>query len=117
MTTPPPTPARKTADSTPPVPGRGSTSGARWTFLSNHAHVLLLLAKDPDLRLREIAAQVGITERAVQRIVTDLETDRYIEREKVGRRNRYRVHPELPLRHPLEAHRKISSLISLVVGE
>jgi predicted transcriptional regulator len=79
--------------------------------------VLLLLAKDPDLRLREIAAQVGITERAVQRIVTDLETDRYIEREKVGRRNRYRVHPELPLRHPLEAHRKISSLISLVVGE
>jgi DNA-binding MarR family transcriptional regulator len=95
---------------------RGS-SGARWTFLSNHAHVLLLLAKDPDLRLREIAEQVGITERAVQRIVTDLERDQYIEREKIGRRNRYRVHPELPLRHPLEAHRKIAALITLVVGE
>jgi DNA-binding MarR family transcriptional regulator len=79
--------------------------------------VLLLLAKDPDLRLREIAEQVGITERAVQRIVTDLERDQYIEREKIGRRNRYRVHPELPLRHPLEAHRKIASLITLVVGE
>jgi DNA-binding MarR family transcriptional regulator len=79
--------------------------------------VLLLLSKDPDLRLREIAEQVGITERAVQRIVTDLERDQYIEREKVGRRNRYRVHPELPLRHPLEAHRKIASLISLVLGE
>ena len=100
-----------------PDPGRGTASGSRWTFLSNHAHVLLLLAKDPDLRLREIAAQVGITERAVQRIVTDLETDRYIEREKIGRRNRYLVHPDLPLRHPLEAHRKIASLISLVVGE
>ena len=97
--------------------GQRGSSGTRWTFLSNHAHVLLLLAKDPDLRLREIAEQVGITERAVQRIVTDLEQDRYIEREKVGRRNRYRVHPELPLRHPLEAHRKIASLISLVLGE
>jgi DNA-binding MarR family transcriptional regulator len=97
--------------------GQHESSGTRWTFLSNHAHVLLLLAKEPDLRLREIAEQVGITERAVQRIVTDLERDQYIEREKIGRRNRYRVHPELPLRHPLEAHRKIAALITLVVGE
>ena len=97
--------------------GQHGSSGTRWTFLSNHAHVLLLLAKDPDLRLREIAELVGITERAVQRIVTDLERDQYIEREKIGRRNRYRVHPELPLRHPLEAHRKIAALITLVVGE
>ena len=86
-----------------------------WTFLSNHAHVLLLIAREPEIRLRDVAIQVGITERAVQRIVADLETGNYIERERVGRRNRYKVHRELPLRHPIEAHRKISSLISLVV--
>ena len=87
----------------------------KWTFLSNHAHVLLLLARDPEVRLREVALRVGITERAVQRIVADLEAGRYIERERSGRRNRYRVHPEMPLRHPIEAHRRIASLISLVV--
>ena len=86
-----------------------------WTFLSNHAHVLLLIAKEPEIRLRDVAHQVGITERAVQRIVADLETGNYLERERIGRRNRYKVHRELPLRHPIEAHRKISSLISLVV--
>jgi len=77
--------------------------------------VLLLIAKEPEIRLRDVATQVGITERAVQRIIADLETGNYIERERVGRRNRYKVHRELPLRHPIEAHRKISSLISLVV--
>lgn len=86
-----------------------------WTFLSNHAHVLLLLAKDPEIRLREVAERVGITERAVQRIVADLERDHYVERERNGRRNRYRVHRDLPLRHPIEAHRRIASLIALVV--
>jgi DNA-binding IclR family transcriptional regulator len=86
-----------------------------WTFLSNHAHVLLLIAKEPDIRLRDVAVRVGITERAVQRIVADLEADRYLERERLGRRNRYKVHRELPLRHPVEAHRRIASLISLVV--
>jgi DNA-binding IclR family transcriptional regulator len=86
-----------------------------WTFLSNHAHVLLLLAKEPEIRLRDVAGRVGITERAVQRIVADLEHGRYIERVRTGRRNRYKVHPEMPLRHPIEAHRKIASLIHLVV--
>jgi DNA-binding MarR family transcriptional regulator len=86
-----------------------------WTFLSNHAHVLLLLAKEPEILLRDAATKVGITERAVQRIVADLEEGRYIERERIGRCNRYKVHPELPLRHPIEAHRKIASLIALVV--
>ncbi len=86
-----------------------------WTFLSNHAHVLLLIAKEPEIRLRDVAAQVGITERAVQRIIADLEAGSYLERERIGRRNRYRVHRELPLRHPIEAHRKISSLIALVI--
>ena len=96
---------------------RQSSDGesGRWTFLSNHAHVLILISRDPDILLREIAGQVGITERAVQRIVSDLESGQYIERQRVGRRNRYHVHPELPLRHPLEAHRRIGALIDLVI--
>ena len=77
--------------------------------------MLLLIAKEREIRLRDVAIRVGITERAVQRIVADLEAGRYLERERIGRRNRYKVHRELPLRHPIEAHRKISSLISLVV--
>ncbi|MFO0783470.1 MAG: MarR family transcriptional regulator [Phycisphaerales bacterium] len=95
-------------------PRQAQKAEARWTFLSNHAHVLLLLAAEPEIRLRDVATRVGITERAVQRIVADLETGSYIERERAGRRNRYKVHPELPLRHPVEAHRKIGSLIALV---
>ena len=102
--------ARKSANA--PASTRGRPA---WTFLSNHAHVLLLLAKEPEILLRDVATMVGITERAVQRIVTDLEEGRYIERERIGRCNRYKVHPELPLRHPIEAHRKIASLIALVV--
>lgn len=86
-----------------------------WTFLSNHAHVLLLIARDPEVTLREVADRVGITERAVQRIVADLEAGRYLERERTGRRNRYKVHPELPLRHPVEAHRDVGALIDLVM--
>jgi len=88
---------------------------ASWTFLSNHAHVLLLIAQDPEVKLREVADRVGITERAVQKIVADLEAARYLERERAGRRNRYKVHPELPLRHPVEAHRDVGALIDLVM--
>lgn len=105
-------PARKRT--TAPAPRQPEKVEARWTFLSNHAHVLLLLAAEPEIRLRDVAARVGITERAVQRIVADLEAGSYIERERDGRRNRYKVHPELPLRHPVEAHRKIASLIALI---
>ena len=94
---------------------RAAAPVARWTFLSNHAHVLLLLAKEPEIRLRDVATRVGITERAVQRIVADLEEGSYLERERTGRRNRYKVHPAMPLRHPIEAHRRIASLIALVV--
>jgi len=77
--------------------------------------VLLLLARDPEIRLRDVAGRVGITERAVQRIVADLEEGRYIERERNGRRNRYRVHPELPLRHPVEAHCDVGALLKLIL--
>jgi predicted transcriptional regulator len=86
-----------------------------WTFLSNHAHVLVCLALDPDARLRDVATEVGITERAVQGIVGDLERAAVIVRERQGRRNTYRLNLEAPLRHPLEAHRSIRSLLAMVL--
>jgi DNA-binding IclR family transcriptional regulator len=86
-----------------------------WTFLTNHAHVLFCIAQDPEVRLRDVAARVGITERAVQRIVTDLEGEGYLVVSKEGRRNRYEVRYDLPLRHPIERHRSVKSLIDLVV--
>ena len=94
---------------------KAASPSTAWTFLSNHAHVLLLIARDPEIRLRDVADMVGITERAVQRIVADLEEGRYLERERNGRRNRYRIHPELPLRHPVEAHRDVGALLSLIL--
>lgn len=86
-----------------------------WTFLSNHAHVLVCLALDPDSRLRDVATQVGITERAVQKIVSDLEEAGVILRERTGRRNTYRVNLDVPLRHALEAHKTVGSLLLLVL--
>jgi len=86
-----------------------------WTFLSNHAHVLVCLGVNPDARLRDVATEVGITERAVQGIVGDLEAAGVIVRERQGRRNTYRLNLEAPLRHPLEAHRSIRSLLSMVL--
>lgn len=88
-----------------------------WTFLSNHAHVLLCIARDPEARMRDVAAVVGITERAVQRIVRDLIECGYLLRQRSGRRNRYAIDPARPLRHPLEAARQVESLLSLVLSE
>lgn len=88
-----------------------------WTFLSNHGHVLVCLAASPDVRLRDIAAQVGISERAVQQIVGDLEAAGYVERTKVGRRNRYAVHRAQRFRHPLEAGVEVGDFLGLVVSE
>ena len=87
-----------------------------WTFLTNHAHVLFCIVQDPEVRLRDVAARVGITERAVQRIVTDLEGEGYLVVSKEGRRNRYEVRLDLPLRHPIERHRSVQALIQLVRG-
>ena len=97
-------------------PGRKATEAvtAPWTFLTNHAHVLLCIAKDPELRMRDVAAAVGVTERAVQRIVAELEEAGYVLREREGRRNRYQVRTELPLRHPIERHREVAALIEMV---
>lgn len=92
-----------------------AVSSRHWTFLSNHAHVLVCLALDPDSRLRDVATSVGITERAVQKIVSDLEAANVIVRERTGRRNSYRLNLDTPLRHPLESHRTVGTLLSLVL--
>lgn len=91
-------------------------AGRGWTFLTNHAHVLLCIAEQPAVRMREVAVSVGITERAVQRIVADLEAAGYVVREREGRRNRYRVRGEMPLRHANERHEQVSSLMALMRG-
>jgi DNA-binding IclR family transcriptional regulator len=85
-----------------------------WTFLTNHAHVLLCINADHSMRLREVAERVGITERAAQRIVADLCESGYLTRRRVGRRNQYDVHPELPMRHPVEHTRQVGALLSLL---
>jgi hypothetical protein len=82
-----------------------------WTFLTNHAHALNCIAADPDVRLRDVAALIGITERAAQLIVADLVEAGYLTRTRVGRRNRYEVHPELPLRHPIERDHEVGALL------
>lgn len=86
-----------------------------WTFLTNHSHVLLCIAENPDIRLRDVADRVGITERATQRIVAELEDAGYVSHERIGRRNRYEVHPDLPLRHPLEEHLSIGALLRVLI--
>lgn len=90
-------------------------SGPSWTFLSNHAHVLICLARNPGAVLREVADQVGITERSVRNILDDLEDAGFVLREREGRRNRYMLALDLPLRHPLEAHRSIGDLLAAVL--
>lgn len=90
------------------------TTGRRWTFLTNHAHVLVCIARDPGIRGRDIAERVGITERAAQSIVADLAEAGYLTRTRVGRRNTYEVHPDLPLRHPVEAAHQVGELLAVV---
>ena len=86
-----------------------------WSFLTNHAQVLICLAEDPDIRLREVGDAVGITERAAHRIVTDLIAAGYVARARVGRRNRYTVQYDLPLPDPLARGQKVGDLLEVVV--
>ena len=90
------------------------TRRATWTFLTNHGHVIGCLAEEPDIRARDVAERVGITERAAQSIIGDLVAEGYVTRIKEGRRNRYVVHPEVPLRHPLEHDRTIGDLLTSI---
>lgn len=94
-----------------------SPESGRWTFLTNHSHVLICLRRDPFCRIRDIADQVGITERMVQRILSDFELAGVIQKTKEGRRNRYVIDEAQHLRHPLECSRTVSDLLGLVAGE
>lgn len=87
---------------------------SKWTIFSNHGHVLLFLASDPEARLRDVAENVGITERAVQKIVRDLQDGGIVSVTKQGRRNRYRIHTRKSMRHELEAHCTVGQLVKLV---
>ena len=87
-----------------------------WTFLSNHAHVLLCVARDSDARVREIASAVGITERAVQRILSELDEAGVVTRERRGRRTHYVIRDASSLRHPLERHCSVGDLIQLLAS-
>lgn len=84
---------------------------SNWTFLSNHAHVLVCLANDADCRLRDVARQVGITERRVNGIIADLERAGIVTVTKIGRRNSYAINTKARLRHPLESHRTVGDLL------
>ncbi|CAM5611640.1 helix-turn-helix transcriptional regulator [Streptomyces avidinii] len=87
-----------------------------WTFLTNHARVLIAIARDPGIRLRDIAVDCGLTERTVQAIVTDLQADGYLTRTRDGRRNRYVVAPGARFRHPAEAGHEIAGLLAYLAG-
>lgn len=91
-------------------------STAGWTFLTNHTHVLVCITRDPAATVRTIADQVGITERAVQRIVGELVEEGYLSRTRDGRRNEYTVNASQPLRHPLEHSTQLEDLLALLAG-
>jgi DNA-binding Lrp family transcriptional regulator len=88
-----------------------------WSFLTNHALVLLCIAQDPGMRLRDIGEAVGITERAAHRIVAELAEAGYISRRRNGRRNNYTIQPHLPLPDPLARDRKIGDLLAIIAGQ
>lgn len=87
---------------------------AKWTIFTNHAHVLFCISADPDITLREVAMRVGITERATQRIVAELESDGYLTHERVGRRNHYELIEDAPLRHAVESHVTIGEILEVM---
>jgi DNA-binding transcriptional ArsR family regulator len=101
-------PMRKNVKKSDPTPLHG------FTYLTNHSHVLVALDTDPELRVRDLADMVGITERAVQRILADLEASGVVKIEKLGRRNRYRIVRSAKLRHPLEHHCSVGGLLEWV---
>ena len=85
-----------------------------WTFLTNHAHVMVALSRDPDLRQRDLSYVVGITPGAVQRILDDLEREGYLRRQKIGRRNHYEILDQTSLRHPLEGRHTVGELLEML---
>jgi DNA-binding MarR family transcriptional regulator len=88
--------------------------GKPWRFVTNHTQVLLCIARDGDVRLRDVAERVGITERAAQRIVADLVEAGFVERKKVGRRNHYSIDRRAKMRHPAQENQAIGDLLDLL---
>ena len=82
-----------------------------WTYLTNHTHAIIALLREPDIRVRELAIEVGITERAIVRILGELQADGVVEKTREGRRNHYEVNLDTPLRHPLESHCSLKDLV------
>jgi hypothetical protein len=95
----------------------GGTDGPQWSFLTNHARVLLCAAHDPDIRLRDIGETVGITERAAHRIVGELAAAGYLVRERNGRRNRYSVNSHLPMPDPLARSKRVGDLLHVLASD
>ncbi len=89
----------------------------RWTFLTNHAVVLLCIAGDPGIRLRDVADRVGLTERAVQRIVAELTDEGFLTKTKAGRRNTYEINAKRHLRHPLADHQEVGELLGILASD
>ena len=95
----------------------GPDTVRRWAFLTNHAQVLICIARDPGARLREIGEQLGITERATHRIVAELAGAGYISRQRVGRRNRYTINAHLPLPDSIAREQSIGELLEILTEE
>lgn len=113
----PPAEPGATVEVGPPAAPHVEPARPEWTFLTNHAHVLLCIASDPEIRQRDIARMVGITERAAQKIVSELEAGGYVVRQRVGRRNRYQLDVDIALRHPMEAHHAIGELLRIFAAD
>jgi len=94
---------------------KGSVEKGTWTFLTNHAHVLICIAQDPSARVRDLSERVGITERATHRIIAELKAAGYLTYDRDGRRNRYTVNGDLPMRHSVEGHCAVLDLLDTVL--
>lgn len=92
------------------------TVGPGWSFLTNHTHILVVLSREPEMRIRDLAVEVGITQRAVQRILAELQSEGVISISKEGRRNRYTINREIRLRHPLESKHTIGELLEILAS-
>lgn len=108
--------AERSGESRPDAPHPGGPARPAWTFLTNHGHVLLCVAQDPDIRVTGIAARVAITTRAALQILKDLESAGYLQRTRVGRRTHYTIRPHQHFRHPATAAQEVDGLIKLFTG-
>lgn len=93
------------------------TEPPAWSVLSSHGLILVYLARNPRARIRDVALDIGLTERAVGKIIGDLETSGFLTRKKSGRRNVYQFHPRPTLPHPVEAHRQVGDLLRLFLTD